>query len=847
MEQYHRQRPDDSLVWREYALRLQDTHNYSDAINVWSDYLSRHTSDIDGFKALFQCLIEQDTSGTNGRRLIRERFTLASQLQNRERALALSVIAGSTLEDSALMRSALDSLTLEFPNNRTGFQALGEQFYDDMTPVWTKAREKISYCDHFIRKYNNSYWQNEAYQFLLAAYAELILRDSLFFFIDRWQADVKDSPLPLLLGATWAMRLDTLHDRALNWAQKSQDMVRTYEFPTALDPMQREFQTHRMWIECREALIWAQWKSGLTDDALRLLYHSARDCLLDTEDDFTLAGLWTLGAWIYQSDSNTDSAKVCLVRALELGDRKNYWSQKADSLLGSMGIEDRLDLARKLLKYDGPVFTDVTEQVGLGGRRESRVAWGDYDNDGDDDLLLSGGVLFENTGKKFVNVSDDVGLSGGLNGGVWGDCNGDGLLDIYGTGNGNCGDKLFVQHADGYFEDVTERAGICDSVSSEGAAWADADNDGDLDLYVANYEKPGTLGSGTPDILYLNNGNGVFSRATDERGMSPPWGKPLCGRGVNWCDFDKDGDQDLFVSNYRLQENLLFVNDSNLSPKLKCGWFENRAPRYHVNGEGRDGWFGHTIGSEWGDLDNDGDFDLVSANLAHPRYIEFSNKTQILVNPGNGLSFEDERASLGVKYEETHSDPALADVNGDGYLDLYFTSIYENRRSFLYLSTPGEQDARRYKDVTYLAGVRTMNGWGCAFSDYDNDGDLDLVVGSGSGLRLFGNDSPIKPFLKVAIEDEIGNQQGIGVRIEVSQKVDSATDGNGKRIWIREIQGGKGTTSQHSLTQLFTGFDPLKPLELVAYPLGREPVHLKVTEFNSKVTLILPAQEEIEP
>jgi len=153
-----------------------------------------------------------------------------------------------------------------------------------------------------------------------------------------------------------------------------------------------------------------------------------------------------------------------------------------------------------------------------------------------------------------------------------------------------------------------------------------------------------------------------------------------------------------------------------------------------------EGWYGHTIGSEWGDFDNDGDLDLICANLAHPRYIKFSDMTQLFVNDLKKNRFYDIRESAGITYDECHSDPSWGDVNGDGYLDLFITSIYPNRISYLYMNN-GD---KTFSDITYLAGVRTFNSWGAAFSDYDNDGDIDLLVCSDEGIHLFRNDKTPK-------------------------------------------------------------------------------------------------------
>ena len=133
-----------------------------------------------------------------------------------------------------------------------------------------------------------------------------------------------------------------------------------------------------------------------------------------------------------------------------------------------------------------------------------------------------------------------------------------------------------------------------------------------------------------------------------------PFGDGRAGRGCIAADYDNDGDTDLLVSNYRLQDNFLWRNDGD-------GTFTNTAWRTGSAGYYVDGWWGHTIGSCFGDIDNDGDLDLVSANLAHPRYEYFSDKTQVLISEPStdGPRFTDRRGRWGVKYAETHSDPLL--------------------------------------------------------------------------------------------------------------------------------------------------------------------------------------------
>ncbi|MBM3313924.1 CRTAC1 family protein, partial [candidate division WOR-3 bacterium] len=528
-------------------------------------------------------------------------------------------------------------------------------------------------------------------------------------------------------------------------------------------------------------------------------------------------------------------------RTLAAGDSRNYWTALADTAMqkhGQTNPEKQLAVGRGLLHYVGPIFTDVTDSLGLEGRRESRVAWGDYNNDGYQDLLLNGSALFRNrAGKGFTNVTDSVGLTDAKGrGGLFADLNNDGWLDLYVSG-ADGGGRLYKNDS-GRFVALSDRAGGPDSsYPTEGAGWADFDNDGWVDLYCANYED-WEKRTYYPDQLFQNQ-NGYLTDVTGKAGIVPPYNKDLAGRGVNWGDFNNDGYPDCYVSNYRLCENFLWVNNHDST-------FTNQAAQLGVAGEEVNNWYGHTIGSAWADYDNDGDLDLFCANLAHPRYIEFSNRSLLYENqlgpvvPGPqspaSSPFADRRSANGIRYEETHSDPAWADVDNDGDLDLYLTSIYEGRRSFLYLnplgpSAPSPQSPipSPFQDVTWLSGTRVFNGWGCAFADFDNDGDMDLAVGSGSGFRLFRNDTRNgNHWLKVNVVGRQANRAGIGARVIVTQ---------GDRQQMREVEGGKGTMSQNSLVQHFGLGPSAAPVQIEVSFGPNSRVVLKNVKPNQAITV----------
>lgn len=431
---------------------------------------------------------------------------------------------------------------------------------------------------------------------------------------------------------------------------------------------------------------------------------------------------------------------------------------------------------------EAPVFDDVTEAAGLTGCGASRVAVGDYDGDGFDDLLFQGAV-WHNDGKgRFMNVSKEAGLDGVVGAGsLWADVDGDGRLDILVTNAPRC--RLFRQAEAGKFVDVTEKSGLAIDLPAvpEGAAWFDADGDGRPDLYLACYESSTEMGKPNRDYFFHNLGDGTFEEVTEKIGLL---GVPnCCGRGVGCCDYDDDGDADIFVANYRLNPDFLFQNLGDMR-------FRNVGKETGAEGHGieKDGltFYGHGIGAAWGDLDGDLDFDLVVGNLAHPRYIAFSEPTRIFRNTGKegGHTFEDAFPGSGVEYEETHSDASLADVDNDGDLDLYLTSIYRERPSFLYRNDGG----MKFRKVTWKSRTIAFNGWGSAWLDYDNDGDMDLLVAGNGQVRLLRNSLAAgRAWIQVEPRASKTHRTVFGTRVTIRA---------GEAAQVREVVGGRGTTSQ---------------------------------------------------
>ena len=386
-------------------------------------------------------------------------------------------------------------------------------------------------------------------------------------------------------------------------------------------------------------------------------------------------------------------------------------------------------------------MTNIVEASGVG------CAVLDFDQDGWMDLYLVNGVhldelndpavadrqslrnatdrLFRNRGDgTFEDVTEAAGiLPGGYGMGVTvGDYDNDGWPDLYVTNYGP--NRLYRNLGNGRFEEVAEKAGVECDLFGVGCAFVDFDNDGHLDLYVGNYlyytpdfDRPTgfpgpTAYRGQVNRLFRNNGQGGFVDVTDASGMADYAGHTM---GVGVIDFNEDGKWDLFVANDAM-ENYFFQN-------LGDGRFEENGlltnVAYGDNGEARG-----AMGAEVGDVDGDGVFDIFVPDFTY---------TCLYMNLGDGF-FEDQarRAGLAIACSRYISwGAALVDLDRDPELDIYVANGDANSL----LAHPDQvflNDGKGFfTDVTKEAGVAAMKpqvSRGVVAADFDNDGDLDLLV-----------------------------------------------------------------------------------------------------------------------
>lgn len=254
-----------------------------------------------------------------------------------------------------------------------------------------------------------------------------------------------------------------------------------------------------------------------------------------------------------------------------------------------------------LYRNEGGTFKKMTQsEVGSivsNGGESFAVSWGDYDNDGNQDVFVANfnqsNFLYRNNGDgKFTRITTGLPAldAGNSQGSSWADFNNDGFLDLFVANVNNQNNFLYKNVGDGTFTKIASINVVTDGSGSHGSSWGDYDNDGDSDLFVATND-------GSNNLFFENNADETFTQITDSAFVSDA-GTSL---GASWGDYDNDGDLDLFVTNSLNENNLFYKNNGS-------GSFEKITSEIITN-EG-----GNSMSSSWADFDNDGDLDLFVAN-----------------------------------------------------------------------------------------------------------------------------------------------------------------------------------------------------------------------------------------
>jgi enediyne biosynthesis protein E4 len=502
-------------------------------------------------------------------------------------------------------------------------------------------------------------------------------------------------------------------------------------------------------------------------------------------------------------------------------------------------------------------FTDVTSQAGINHVfkvHEGMFGGGacviDYNSDGYEDLYITSGtnddVLYKNNGNgTFINVFEQSGLTitkKFVTQGVAGaDVNRDGFVDLFITTITRRDRKeiiprainlLFLNNGNGTFRDATKEYGLDQLFTfSTGASFGDFNEDGWPDIYVGNYfnEYEGKLSVindatvvGANQIakgnLLLNEKGKRFRDVYSEydldyRGF---------GFGGVFTDYDNDGDQDLFVNHdfgYKRTPDMLLEN--NFPGKSFTDVAKEKGMDLKIN----------SMGTAVGDYNNDGLMDYYMTNIKFNYF---------MVNQGAGKPFVNKAKELGMDFFAISWGANFADFDHDGDVDLFVSNGDLNPNCVPMANFYFENIKGKFQDNARAVGLADYGiGRGSVVFDYDNDGDLDILVVNQepvldypvpSVTKLFRNDSTNGNWIKIALKGVEAETHGIGSKIEVEA---------GGRKMIREIDGGGSShISQNSVIAHFGVGNVSKIDKITIYWTGGNKQTLSNIAVNQKLTII---------
>jgi tetratricopeptide (TPR) repeat protein len=435
-------------------------------------------------------------------------------------------------------------------------------------------------------------------------------------------------------------------------------------------------------------------------------------------------------------------------------------------------------------------FVDVAPEAGINLYSMSGgLIVDDFGNNGNLDIVTSDFGqcapmhYFHNNGDgTFADASAKAGLSGQLGGLnlIQGDYNNDGCADILvlrGAWEFPQRKSLLRNNCNGTFTDVTATAGLAEPASdTQSAVWADIDNDGFLDLFVANEDRPSQL--------FRNRGNGTFEEISQTAGID----KSAYSKAVVAADYDNDGYVDFYVSNLN-GDNFLYHNNHDST-------FTEVAAKAGVQKPWQSfpAWFF--------DYDNDGLPDIfvggyyVSVDETIRSYMGLTPNAETLKlyrNLGNG-TFEDVTVQTGLDRVFMPMGSNFGDIDNDGFLDIYLGTGNPAYGSLLPNVLLHNKEGKLFTDVTASSGTGELHkGHGVAFADIDRDGDEDLlaeiggaVPGDAHAFRLFENPGHGNDWINLKLVGVRTNRSAIGARIKVTVE----NDGKGSRSVYRTVGSG---------------------------------------------------------
>ncbi len=560
-----------------------------------------------------------------------------------------------------------------------------------------------------------------------------------------------------------------LLEQATRHADEAIDLI---SLPASRSPPGSELRKALAAMHMQRALAYLR----LAEQRNCVKHHSSQSCIfpiegggVHTDPDAARKALFGLRAFLEHNPGDPEARWLLNVVAMALGEHPD-------------GVEPDLRIDPKTHEAPAglPRFANVASHLEVAGLElAGGVVTEDFDADGFVDIVTStsdpsGSLrLYHNNGDgSFSERTESAGLDsqlGGLNL-IGGDYDNDGdvdLLVLRGAWQFNDGRmrNSLLRNDDGTFVDVTHGAGLAvPARPTQAACWADFDQDGDLDLYVGNEAwAPAELDF--PSQLFRNNGDGSFTDVAAEAGVT----NDTYAKGVTAGDYDNDGDMDLYVSN--VGDNRLYRNDGNLR-------FTDVAPELGLVGP-----LQRSFAPWFFDYDNDGDLDLfvgayegLLADVVRDYIGEPYDgpPPSLYRNDGNGR-FTDVAVQAGLDRPWLPMGANFGDLDNDGFLDLYLGTGNPDIRTLVPNVALHNVHGARFEDVTVSTGLgHLQKGHGIAFADIDHDGDQDIYhqLGGFYPSDAFANALFVNPGgggvqLGIELRGNRTNRLGVGARVAI--------------------------------------------------------------------------------